>query len=70
MEDNWTADVVNRPDEDYRLVIDIACGDEHRATIMRSEDGELILRWFSDERDSDVPAGWLVEVVAKAEREL
>jgi hypothetical protein len=70
MKHDWTADVANRPNADYRLVVDIACGDEHRATIMRSEGGELMLRWFGDERDADVPAKWLAEVLSKAEREL
>lgn len=66
---NWRADVANDPHDDYNLVVEISYGDTHRASIVK-RDGELVVRWYADESDVEIPADWLCEVLSKAKREL
>ena len=70
MEHAWKADVTNDPSREFSLCIDISFNDEHRATIFRPPNGDLILRWYADEKDADVPVTWLANVFQKAEREI
>jgi hypothetical protein len=70
MNHRWTADIVNDPSKESALRVDISRNDEHRATILRAADGELVLRWYATEADEDVPLQWLLAVLEKANHEL
>lgn len=70
MKPTWTADVANDPSRDYRLVVELAHGDQYVATILRSDDGELIVRWYAAEENRDVPVEWLLDVLERARRDL
>ena len=70
MTGEWTADVANDPSNDYSLCIEIALDGEHRASIVRNDSGQLVLRWYADEADMDVPVKWLLDILQRANREL
>lgn len=70
MPHNWTADVTNDPARDFALCIDLSLDGEHRGTILRSAEGDLILRWYADEKAADVPVSWLVEILQRAEHDI
>lgn len=68
---DWTADVVNDPSRDYDLCVDLWEGDQHRATIFRSPEGEVRLKVYpSSDKAMEVPAHWLVEVLQRAEKDI
>lgn len=62
----WTADIVNAPSHDYDLQIDLYLDGEHRATILRADAGELVVRWYPNDRSCDVPVTWLLDVLERA----
>ncbi|MEM7052741.1 MAG: hypothetical protein AAF604_23960 [Acidobacteriota bacterium] len=70
MSDSWTADVVNDPQRDFDLQIEIYRGDDHWATISRQDSGELLLRVFARETTTEVPTAWLVDLLNRAEADL
>lgn len=70
MSHNWTADLTNDPAREFSLCIDISLNGEHRATILRTPEGELLLRWYTDKRDVDVPVSWLLEVLRAAQHDI
>ena len=65
----WRADITNDPLDDYNLVVDIAQGNVHRASIVRVN-GRLVVRWYASAQDCEVPLDWLRDVLARAAEEL
>lgn len=70
MKHGWTADVANDPDRDYELCVELSLNAEHRASVLRLPSGELVIRWYADAKDAELPASWLIQVLQRAEREL
>lgn len=67
---NWTANIVNDPNQNYDLVVEICEGHQHRATIRRPPSGTLTLCVYTEDGDFDVPARWLIDVLQRADRDL
>ena len=65
----WTAEITNNPDRDYDLYIELLEGDEYKARIQRSNDGDLELIFYGGERLS-IPVVWLLDVFKRASVDL
>jgi hypothetical protein len=66
----WTADVTNDPDKDYRLCVDIYEDDVHKARIEKNSAGALVLRVYENAKDLTIPLHWLAGIIARAQNEL
>lgn len=70
MNQTWTADITNDPDQDFDLCIEIYQGDAHRGTILRDASGALVMTIYPSPQAFQMPAQWLAEVLQSAAREL
>jgi hypothetical protein len=66
---NWTADITNDPYRNSELYIELIEGENYRARIQRTPEGQLDLRVYGTEPFS-VPADWLAEILRRANNDL
>jgi len=66
----WAAEIMNNPDKDYELYVELLEDDEHRARIELSSPEQLILRVYNSEKDVSLPADWLMQVITMAKQEM
>lgn len=66
----WTADIVNDPEHDYDLRVELSRDGDVLAMIERDDAGTLVLRCFQNETTLDIPATWLSDMIRRAETEL
>lgn len=68
MDSRWSAEIVNDPNNDYELVIDIYYNEScHCAQIKRVKEGTII-KWFSSEEDLEMPLEWLQNLISEAKK--
>ena len=65
----WTAYIGNDPNDDYNLIIEVQCDDKDVAVIRNIND-EIVLRWYPQECETDIPVDWLVGLLTMAKESL
>ncbi len=65
----WTADIGNDPYDDYNLIIEVLCDDKDVAVI-RNVDGEIVIKWYPQEKELEVPVDWLIGLLSTAKERL
>ncbi|MFL0269323.1 hypothetical protein [Candidatus Clostridium radicumherbarum] len=61
----WTADIVNNPNDDYNLMIEILYNEVDVAVIYKCED-ELILKYYANKDDLVIPVDYLIKLLEDA----
>lgn len=61
----WTADIVNNPNDDYNLVVEILYNEVDVAVIYKSED-ELLLKYYANKDDLVVPVDYMIKLLEDA----
>jgi hypothetical protein len=64
----WTAEITNDPNRDYKLYIELLENDEFKARIQRRADGKLELHVYSG--PVSIPGEWLSDLLRSAEHDL
>ncbi len=65
----WTADIVNNPNDDYNLVIEVLYNEVDVAVIYKSED-ELLLKYYANKEDLIVPVDYMIMLLKEAKERL
>ncbi len=67
---SWTADIVNDPERDFDLRIELSRDGDVLATVERDNTGTLVVRCFQNTPTFDLPAEWLADIIERAKNEL
>jgi hypothetical protein len=67
---DWTADITNDPRHDYRLVIELSEGKEHRATVEHDSSNRLVLTIHPSRTAFAIPLDWLLDILTRARTDL
>jgi hypothetical protein len=66
---NWTANFINDPKNDYKLIVEILYNDEEVGLIKQGQSGlELIL--FAHNKDKTIPFDWFLGLMEEANKSL
>lgn len=65
----WTADIVNNPNDDYNLMIEILYNEVDVAVIYKCDD-ELILKYYASKDDLVIPVDYLIKLLEDAKARL
>lgn len=65
----WTADIGNDPYDDYNLIMEVLCDDKDVAVI-RNIGGEIVIKWYPQDHEIDVPVDWLIGLLSTAKERL
>lgn len=65
----WIAEVINNPDDDFNLIIEISNDEKYYGRIIRVQD-QIQLIWYPNIDESVVPVEWLLSLLVKAKAEL
>lgn len=66
----WEANLTTDSRFGDALCVELAEGDEHRATLRRDSSRSLVLEVFESKSRLEIPAKWLRDVLDKADHEL
>ena len=66
----WTAVMANDPDREFALVVEILEDENWRGRIERLSSGDLVVAVYPDADALRIPAKWLSDLIASADREL
>ena len=69
MMQEWSADFVNDPSDDYNLIVEVLCDDKDVAVI-RNNGRELTIKWYPRASGLEVPVDWLIGLLSTAKERL
>jgi len=65
----WEADFVTDPYDDYNLAVEILCKEEYVAAIKQSIQG-LLMTWYPNKNWLDTPVEWLLPLLLESKRSI
>jgi len=67
--EKWTANIINNPNNDYEIMIEINYGKIDVAAIKSGQNG-LELELYANNKNFKIPVEWLLDLLHKAKQDI